>query len=352
MASCDAARPRAAGARRRPVVGLTLGDPGGIGPEILLRALARPSVRRRGRFVVLGGVGVLRRVAQAFGLETSFLRPVRRFALPREDEVAVWAPCPVPTNLALRARPSADGGRAAVGLVERGIELAMAGRLDALVTAPLSKEAVALAGLPWPGHTELLAARTGARHAVMTMVGGGLRVALATTHVPLSRVERTVTRRRLLETIRTFAAGLSEDFGVPDPRIAVCGLNPHAGEAGRFGAYERRTVAPAVEAARAEGLRCEGPVPADTVFVRMLKGASDGVVALYHDQGCIPVKLLAFETGVNVTLGLPIVRTSPDHGTAFDIARLGKADPRSLIAAIGLAVQMARRRPRKDRPAP
>ena len=325
-------------------MGVTLGDPCGIGPEIILRALARKSLRRRAAFVVLGGVSVLRRVAKRFGIDASFLRTRRGFAPPERDEVTLLNATPIAAALALRGEPTREGGAASIALVERGIDLAMAGGIEALVTAPISKKAVEMAGLHWAGQTELLQARTGAPRAVMTMVGGGLRVALVTTHLAVSGLCKALTRVSIRDTIRIFDAALRRDFGLHRPRIAVCGFNPHSGEGGRFGDLEQRSIAPAIEAARADGIACEGPVPADVVFHHALKGRWHGVVAMYHDQGCIPVKLLAFESGVNVTLGLPIIRTSPDHGTAYDIVARGKANPGSMIAAIELAVDMARRR--------
>lgn len=330
--------------RSKPFIGVTLGDPCGIGPEIVLRALAPAALRQRADFVVLGGAAVLRRVAKRLGLDASFLRTRRVFTRPTAGEVTLLNAVPVPAGLALRGEPTNEGGAASVELVEQGIDLAMGGHIDALVTAPVSKKAIERAGLDWPGQTELLQARTGADRAVMTMVGGGLRVALVTTHLAVSDLRRALTKRPILETIRIFAEALRRDFGLPDARLAVCGFNPHGGEGGRFGDLEQRSIEPAIVAAAEQGIPCEGPVPADAVFHQALQGRWDGVVAMYHDQGCIPVKLLAFDSGVNVTLGLPIIRTSPDHGTAYDIVGRGGASPGSMTAAIDLAIDMAHRR--------
>jgi 4-hydroxythreonine-4-phosphate dehydrogenase len=330
----------------RPIIGITMGDPCGIGPEVILRALARKSLRRSARFVLLGSSAILNEVARKFDLDASFLRPVKVFAVGGGERVTLVNLASLPRSLALRGEATAEGGRASIALVEQGIALAMNAQIDALVTAPINKRAVSMANLPWPGHTELLQARTGSRQAVMLMAGGGLRVALVTTHHALRDVSGLITKDRVLGVIRILNDALRDSFGIPKPRIAVCGLNPHAGEAGRFGDEEQRAIVPAVNAAEAEGIRCFGPIPADVVF-RGAYGKSakyDAVVAMYHDQGCIPVKLLAFESGVNVTLGLPIIRTSPDHGTAYDIVREGRADPRSMIAAVELAVRMARAR--------
>ena len=216
----------------------------------------------------------------------------------------------------------------------------MAGEADALATAPINKEAFALAGLPWRGHTELLAHLTGAPFVAMMFYADALRVVLATIHVPLAEVPRLLTQASLEQVIRLTAQELPR-FGFAGPRLAVCGLNPHAGEGGLLGQEELRVIGPAVAACRADGIAVSGPYPADTVFVRAARGECDAVIACYHDQGLIPVKLLAFGKAVNVTLGLPIIRTSVDHGTAFDIAGTGTADHGSLVAAITLAARLA-----------
>ncbi len=327
-----------------------MGDPCGIGPEVILRALTRKSLRRSARFVVLGSSAILNEVARRFEIDASFLRRVRKFAVDAGERVAVLNLVALPRTLAMKGEATAEGGRASVEFVEQGIKLAMTSQIDALVTAPINKRAVSMAKLPWPGHTELLQARTGSKQAVMLMAGGGLRVAMVTTHHALSDVPRLITKERVLNVIRILKEALQTSFGILKPRIAVCGLNPHAGESGRFGEEEQRAVIPAINAAELEGIRCFGPIPADVVF-RHAYGKSaryDAVVAMYHDQGCIPVKLLAFESGVNVTLGLPIIRTSPDHGTAYDIVREGRADPRSMVAAIETAIAMASRRQTSD----
>ena len=331
----------------RPLLGVSLGDPCGIGPEIVLRALASRRARAAARFLIFGSGEILRRVADAFGMRLPRLCIVEE----REDlkgrrgpfllECARCRP-----GIALRARPTAEGGRASVEWIEAAVRYALDGRIDGIVTAPINKEAVHKAGYDWPGHTELIAARTGAKKPVMTMIGGGLRVALVTTHAAIADLPRLVTRREVLETLRIVHRDMRRYFGLPRPRIAVCGLNPHAGEAGRFGLEEIRAIVPAVRRARAEGIACDGPTPADVVFTRRQLASHDAVVAMYHDQANIPVKMLAFDRGVNVTLGLPIIRTSPDHGTAYDIARKGVANPGSMIEAILLAAHMARRRRR------
>jgi len=287
-----------------PLVGITAGDPAGIGPEIAARAAADPRV-----------------------LEVC--RP------------SVYGPGPEEAARAFRSGLcSADAGRAAYEAIVRAVEDARAGRIQALATGPINKEAFALAGLPWKGHTELLAHLTGATRVAMMFHSEPLRVVLATVHVPLSDVPRVCTRERIEEVVALAAEGLPR-FGYALPRLAVAGLNPHAGEHGVIGHEDDEAVAPAVAACRLRGIDVVGPIPADTVFVRALRNEFDAVVACYHDQGLIPVKVLAFGRAVNVTLGLPIVRTSVDHGTAFDIAGQGVADPSSLIEAVRLAARLA-----------
>lgn len=245
----------------------------------------------------------------------------------------------VPSDFAL-GRPSAYTGRVAADCVEKAARLALAHRVDAIVTAPLAKSALVAAGVSYPGHTEFLAALAGGVPVAMMFVAGPLRLALATIHVPLADVPRLATPERVLETIRLVREGLARYAGQPDPRVAVLGLNPHAGEGGLFGREEIERIGPAIETARARGWKVEGPFPADSFFFRRAKDF-DAVIALYHDQGLIPVKLLSEGKAVNVTLGLPFLRTSVDHGTAFDLAGKGVADPDSLVAAARLAAEWA-----------
>ena len=232
-----------------------------------------------------------------------------------------------------------SSGQRAYEEIVRAVQDALAGRVQAIATAPVNKAAFAAAGLPWRGHTDLLAHLCGVDEAVMMFWSEALRVVLATVHIPLGDVPAALTTDRMLRTIRVTAAAMPR-FGMPESRIAVTGLNPHAGESGLLGHEESDAIAPAIAAARSEGINVSGPFPADTLFVRASRGEFDVVIACYHDQGLIPVKLLAFGHAVNVTLGLPIIRTSVDHGTAFDIARQGKADPGSMVEAILLAARL------------
>jgi 4-hydroxythreonine-4-phosphate dehydrogenase len=238
------------------------------------------------------------------------------------------------------AAPSAVGGQASVRYIRAAVDAVRHGLADAIVTGPISKHAIRLAGYPWPGHTELLAEAFGAHEVAMMFAGGPLRVVLVTIHVALAEAIRTLSADRIVTTCRLAEDTLRRCFGLPEPRLGVCGLNPHAGEEGRFGSEEREIIGPALARLRDDGIRAEGPLPPDTAFHQALAGRFDIVVAMYHDQGLIAVKTVAFEESVNVTLGLPVVRTSVDHGTAYDIAGRGEADPRSMMAAIRLATGM------------
>ncbi|MEW6751846.1 MAG: 4-hydroxythreonine-4-phosphate dehydrogenase PdxA [Candidatus Latescibacterota bacterium] len=333
-------------AEARPLLAITLGDPCGVGPEVVARALADPEVHALCRPLVVGHPQVLQEAVRLVGADLE-VRPVTgpEEGLYRPGSADVLSPTPVRLEALTVGRVCAEGGRAAVAWVEAAADLALAGRVHGVVTAPLNKEAARLAGCPHAGHTELLAARTGARESRMMLVAERLRVVHATTHAPLSRVPEVLTVERVLTTVE-MARQAALDLGSPSARVGVCGLNPHAGESGLFGDEEARVIRPAVEQARQRGWQVQGPLPADTLFLRAWEGEFDVVVAMYHDQGHIPVKLLAFREAVNVTLGLPIVRTSVDHGTAFDIAGTGRADAGNLLQAIRLGARLAAARHR------
>jgi len=300
---------------------LTVGDPAGIGPEIVLKALSSPE-RPPGSWVVYGPLASLEERAARFAL-----KPIAELGIPVVD--VGGGPFPL-------GQVSAEGGRAAAAAVLGAARDALAGRVDAVVTAPLHKESLRVAGHPWPGHTEMLAEAASVSDVAMMFVGGGLRVALLTIHRSLRSVPDAITGPEVERVVRLLHRELPR-FGAARRRIAVCGVNPHAGEGGLFGREDQDVVAPAVARLVAGGLEVTGPLPADTAFVRAARGEFDAVVAAYHDQGLVPVKLVAFGRAVNVTLGLPFVRTSVDHGTAFDIAASGTADPGSLLAAMALA---------------
>jgi 4-hydroxythreonine-4-phosphate dehydrogenase len=312
-----------------PRLALTVGDPAGIGPEIVLKALAQG--RPPAGVSVYGPADTLADRARRFGLAWP-IAGVRMVDIGPAGEV-------VP------GRPSPAGGRAAAAAVLAAARDAMAGRVDALVTAPLNKESLAAAGHPWPGHTEMLAEAARCGDVAMMFVGGGLRVALVTIHRSLRSVPDAVTADEVLRVVRLVHRQLPA-LGAATRRIALCGLNPHAGEGGLFGREEMDVLSPAVGRLREEGIDVTGPLPADSLFVRASRGEFDAVVALYHDQGLIPVKLVSFGQAVNVTLGLPFVRTSVDHGTGFDIVDEGTADAGSLRAAMELAATLVANRRR------
>ncbi len=328
--------------RKQAPIGITLGDAAGIGPEIIVKLFA---AGLPGPTVVYGDAGVLDATIARLGLAQTWR--TRRLDAPEAE--ACQATCiPVcnrwqalPSDLAA-GQISAAAGRGAYEYLCHAIDDAQAGRLRAIVTAPLNKKAMQAGGADYPGHTEILAERTGTAHYAMMLANPELRVILVTIHMALAQVSQAITLDNELSTIR-LAQRACRQAGIGAPRIAVAGLNPHAGEDGRFGQEEITTIAPAIKQAQSEGIDASGPWPGDTIFMRARRGEFDIVVAQYHDQGLIPVKYLGVDQGVNVTVGLPFVRTSVDHGTAFDIAGLGVADPGSLRAAYDMALAMTAR---------
>lgn len=317
-----------------PRIAVTMGDPAGVGPELCLRLLADERVREWCAPVVFGDAGVLNRVARHLGWPEPDPRDVHDFG-------AIAAATVEPGKV------SAACGKAAFTYFDRAITAALDGTADAVCTAPINKESLHAAGFPFPGHTEILASRTNAERSCMMLTSEQITCSLVTVHVGYREVPALLTTERILDTIELTAAAMERMRG-RKPRLLVCGLNPHAGEHGLFGdREEERIIAPAVEAARAKGIDIDGPLPPDTAFLPKYRTATDAYVCMYHDQGLIPLKALAFEEAVNVTLGLPIVRTSVDHGTAFDIAWQGKADVSSLIQAVKLAAKLCSGTPGK-----
>ena len=327
----------------RPIIAITMGDPAGIGPEIIMKALAVPEVYGMCRPLAIADAGRLRKAGKIVGTQLS-VRPVDkpedgRYRLGEIDCIDLPM---VPDDLPF-GKLSARAGDAAYKFVERAVELAMAGRVDAICTAPLNKEALHAGGHAFPGHTELLAKLSGTKEVSMMLATAKMRVIHVTTHIGLLDAIEKIEPALVERTIRRGYDALVR-AGLPHPRIGVCAINPHAGEGGLFGrGEEEKKVIPGIEAARARGIAVEGPLPADTLFYRAGRGDFDLVVAMYHDQGHGPVKVLGLEAGVNITVGLPFVRTSVDHGTAFDIAGTGKADERSMIQALRDAVALAPR---------
>jgi 4-hydroxythreonine-4-phosphate dehydrogenase len=305
-------------APRLPRIAITLGDPRGIGPEVTAGALADPEIAHLAQYVLVGPAALLR---------------------PGTADVAVggWT----------EADGGAAAGRIAGEAIRRAVRMAMAGEVDALCTAPIEKNAFRAGGWHYPGHTEMLGELSGAADVVMMMaaertaLGGALRVVLATTHLALRDVPAALSADLLVRQATVTADALARRWGIAQPRVALCAVNPHASDGGLFGDEEARIVAPALERLRAAGVNAMGPVPADTVFTRALRGEFDAVIAPYHDVGMAAFKTAAFGAGVNVTLGLPFARTSPDHGTALDIAGTGRADPSSMKEAVRLAIRLA-----------
>ncbi len=312
----------------KPRLVISTGDPAGIGPEISLKALADPQTAGAADYILTGDVSWLQRTAAELGLE------VAAFTIEQAGP-------PLPQIRPGEVSPAA--GRAAAAAVEAAVRLVQEHRADALVTAPISKEALRAAGIPHPGHTELLASLAHTPEVRMLLTAGRLRVVHVTTHRSLRAAIEALDEARVLRTI-AMAHEAGQLLGRPRPRIGVAGLNPHAGEGGLFGDEEAHAIAPAIAGAQAQGMAVEGPLPADTLFYRAAQGRFDLAVAMYHDQGHIAVKLLGFDEGVNITLGLPFLRTSVDHGTAFDIAGKGIARPDSMRAAIRVALEILGRR--------
>ena len=323
-----------------PRVALTMGDPAGIGPDILLSSTRHQVWAQR---VVIGDPIVLEQRARQIGADVKLvqydsdatIRPQRPGQL-----VYLHQPLAGPVQA---GRPTLRNADCVVSAIERAAEGCLAGEFHAMVTGPVSKAVIAAAGHQFKGHTEYIANLCGSLAPVMMLVNDFIRMALVTTHVPLSQVSGRITRRRLRDVIRTVADDLQAKFDVEEPRVLVCGINPHAGEHGLLGSEENEIVTPVIDELKAEGLDLVGPVPADTAFTAASLENIDAVVTMYHDQGLPVLKSHGFGNTVNVTLGLPIVRTSVDHGTAFDLAGTGMADPASLCAAIDLAVELTRR---------
>jgi len=325
----------------KPRIGITIGDAAGIGAEIVLKAVADAGLLALARMVILADARELQRQAQHFRLSAAYPvvndRELSRYA----DASVIICDVNAITEPVEFGRLSAATGQAAIDFIQTGTNLCLRGELDALATAPINKEALKLAGSPFPGHTEMLTALCGAERSLMCFFAGELRVVLLTIHVSLAEAIRAITKERIIEAAELTHREMQR-FGIAAPRLALAGVNPHASEHGLFGTEEETQMQPAIAYCRQQfGINLTGPFPADTLFVRAARGEFDTVLACYHDQGLIAVKCLAFGEAVNVTLGLPIIRTSVDHGTAFDIAGRGIADAGSLIAAIKLAAELA-----------
>ncbi|MBF0550310.1 MAG: 4-hydroxythreonine-4-phosphate dehydrogenase PdxA [Deltaproteobacteria bacterium] len=332
----------------RPVIALTMGDAAGIGPEIILKALIRPEVTAGCRPVVFGRRGALVKAERILktGLVFSSIYDAAEIP-PGGSGVGLVDLGAAPESDFLSGKPAEATGKDSAEFIMAAVKAALAGRVEAVVTCPINKQTLNQAGYHYQGHTQFLARLTGTDNVVMMLAAESFKVTLVTIHVPLRDVSGLLTIKDVLETMVITWEALRRDFAFRSPRLAVAGLNPHAGEEGLFGREDIDIIGQAVSLARERGMNISGPWPADTIFYRAARGEFDAVVAMYHDQGLIPFKLLHFADGVNVTLNMPIIRTSVDHGTAYDLAGTGRADESSLVAAIRMAVTMAENRKRR-----
>ena len=332
---------------RKPIVAITMGDPAGVGPEVILKALTHRTIARACNPLILGDWGVLQR-ARARGTSKRLPRLVSWQTgaplLPMLNGNGGFVVCPLSKlreNQSRPGRPVKAGGHAAYRYITVAARLAMSNVADAIATAPISKSILMDAGYNYPGHTELLAELSRTSECRMMLIGKKLRVVLVTGHVGYARVVRCLTRDGIRTTLELTHSALKNSFGISQPRIAVAALNPHGGEEGIFGREEKETILPAVQAAKRKGIQAFGPFPADSLFHKAASGDYDAVVCMYHDQGLIPLKLHHFFGGVALTLGPPFIRTSVDHGTAYDIAGTGRADETSMVEAVLLAAELA-----------
>ncbi len=331
----------------RPLIGITMGDPAGIGPEIIAKTLADGRIYEMSRPVVLGDHAVLGEARERAG-SPQRINVVKQLvhAGDNPQEIDLLAVSHLGKGAIVPGQPTLEGGKAMMNSIFRAVEMAQQGEIQAMVTCPISKALMQQVGYSYQGHTQLIADKTGTENYVMMLAGKQLRVVLVTIHCGLKEVPGLLDTGKVYRTIRVTARALVQDFGRTSPAIGVAALNPHAGEEGIFGSEEHDIILPAIQKARREGVHVDGPFPADTLFWKAAAGRYEAVVAMYHDQGLIPLKLLHFSDAVNVTLGLPIIRTSVDHGTAYDIAGTGRADASSLKAAVRMAVDMVKNRRR------
>jgi len=327
----------------RPVIGISMGDPAGIGPEIIVKALNNPRIHAQCLPIVIGDITILKKAMKFLAVPLDIV-PVDHPSKAINDSKSIFIinASDLKEEITCLAAPTYETGKAMENYIITGVTLAQNKEIDALVTCPITKTGLKIAGSKFHGHTELIADQTGSREFAMMLAGARLKVVLVSIHIPLCKVAKSLTIQNICQTIALTQDSLVHRFGIPRPKLAVAALNPHAGEESMFGNEEATIIAPAVELARKLGTDIEGPVPPDTVFYHAVNGKYDAVICMYHDQGLIPFKLIHFKDGVNTTLGLPIIRTSVDHGTAYDIAWKGIADPTSLTEAIFMAAFQAK----------
>ena len=319
-------------------IAITMGEPGGVGPEVIVKAMYCAEIRDYCDPVIVGDAGIMREAAELTGLPMK-VRVISNIS-DLSPEAGVIEVLAVKSDADFRrGAPSKGAGRSVVKYIKKAVTLALRNEVSAVVTAPISKESLKMAGYEWPGHTELFAGLTNTKEFAMMFVSDELKIILSTIHIPLKDVPKKINERLIFRTIMLAKKG-ADMLGIGNPRIAVAGLNPHAGESGIMGNEELRVIVPAINRARDKAINVSGPFPPDVVFHKAYNGEFDIIVCMYHDQGLIPFKMLAFDTGVNVTVGLPIIRTSPDHGMAFDIAWKNRANPSSMLEAIKLATKL------------
>ena len=319
--------------KRLPVVAITMGDPAGIGPEIVLKALTKREIFRCSIPIIIGDKKFLKKTADSLNIP------------PIPSNISIIDLKNIPERFTV-GKPSRSGGKATVKYIDAAVNLALHKSVDAIVTAPISKEAIHMAGYKYPGHTEMLAKLTNTKDYAMMLAGKDIRVVLVTTHTAIKNVSRLISRKKILKTIKLTNSSL-KSWGFLNPRIGVSALNPHGGEGGIFGNEEIKKIMPAINDARAEGIKVQGPFPADTLFTPAKMSKFDAIVVMYHDQGLIPIKMKSFGKAVNITLGLPFIRTSVDHGTAYDITGKNLADPSSMIEAVKMAAKLNRKKSKR-----
>lgn len=327
----------------KPVIGITMGDPTGIGPEIIVKSLSRERIYDLCKPLILGDARIVSRAAKLLKIPLK----VNIVEDPTQGryiygELDIMDLSQLNPETIFYGKPDYQSGRAMAIYIETGFYLAQEKKISALVTAPINKDAINKAGFPYKGHTDFLAHLAGTKEAVMMFASKEMKIALVTIHVPIAKVSQELTQEKIFTTIKIFFEGLQKFFGISDPNLAVAALNPHAGEGGLIGKEELEIIIPALEKAKDMGINVHGPYPADTLFYPDKKKQFDAIVCMYHDQGLIPLKMVSFKESVNITLGLPIIRTSVDHGTAYDLAGKGIGDSSSLIAAIEMATHMAK----------
>lgn len=327
-----------------------MGDPTGVGPEVCVKSAMNQEVKSRVRIVIFGDKGVIAKAAKILGYDVK-VQEISKFKqfIPEDNVIYVRNISNLNTDRLRAGRPDKNCGKAMVNYIREATRAALKNEIDAIVTGPINKEIINEAGFHFGGHTELMAELTGAKNYAMMMAGQKLKVVLVTTHIPLRDVAINITPGKVLRTIKLAHYAMAEYFGVKNPRIGVCALNPHSGEGGLFGEEEKEFILPAVINARNAGILAEGPLPADTLFYFALNGKYDVAVCMYHDQALIPLKMIHFTDAVNITLGLPIIRASVDHGTAYDIAWKGIANPHSMIQAIKTAAEIVNIRKKQSK---